>query len=276
MKRILLYPALVLLLCACGGSRKTVTTPSAIEVPASKYKDGKGIDRKLASRLEKEARTWIGTKYKYGGETKRGTDCSGMVMSVFRDVAKIKLPRSSAEQQKFCKPVKKDNIAPGDLVFFSSSKKGRVTHVGLYIGNGDFIHASSSKGVMISNLSQDYYVRHFHSAGRVPSLKTSGSNQAQQKEDKPRSIDKNESVPAAKKEVRREEIIPEKQAPVPTPAPIIVTETIRVVERIVDTVYIPAPNPPVSDKKTPVDTLKASTGNEADSIRASVRKAMKF
>lgn len=116
-----------------------------------------------------EARSWIGTPYVFGGTDKGlGTDCSGMVMTIYRNKAGVLLPRNSARQQEYCKPVKKKELVAGDLVFFSSSKGGgRVGHVGIYTGNGEFIHASSSRGVTVSRLDQKYFATHYHSAGRV-------------------------------------------------------------------------------------------------------------
>ncbi len=125
----------------------------------------------IAPKVVAEARNWIGTRYKYGGHSRKGTDCSGMTMQVFEDIAGIKLPRDSRSQQTFVEPLKRDELAPGDLVFFASRVGGsRVGHVGIYIGKGDFIHASTSKGVIISNLDETYYDRHYHSSGRVPGL----------------------------------------------------------------------------------------------------------
>lgn len=114
-----------------------------------------------------EAFSWIGTKYKYGGHSKSGTDCSGLVWEIYRSVMNVKLPRSSWEQQQYCKAVKESSLLPGDLVFFSMRKSGRVSHVGIYVGEGEMIHASESKGVIKSALNEAYYRRYYHSSGRV-------------------------------------------------------------------------------------------------------------
>lgn len=156
--------------CGSGKHARRVTRPDGVEVPAVVTGTTKGIDHKTAMALEREGRSWLGVKYKYGGDTKSGTDCSGFVKSVYLKVTSIKLPRSSAEQQAFCRHVDRRKLAPGDLVFFTSSRNGRVSHVGLFIGGGDFIHASTSRGVIVSNLSEKYYDSHYHSGGRVPSL----------------------------------------------------------------------------------------------------------
>lgn len=115
-----------------------------------------------------EARRWLGVKYRYGGESHSGTDCSGMVMKVFEKSCGKKLPRDSRSQQEFCRKINKNELIAGDLVFFSSKAGGsRVSHVGIYIGHYEFIHASTSKGVIVSSLDEPYYTRHYHSAGRV-------------------------------------------------------------------------------------------------------------
>lgn len=126
-------------------------------------------DKRISGELVKQARTWIGTPYSYGSNAKKkGTDCSGFTMSLFQDVANLKLPRNSAAQCEYCFNVPRNAMQPGDLVFFTSSTRGgKVTHVGLYIGDGKMIHASTSRGVIESGLDEKYYASHYHSAGRV-------------------------------------------------------------------------------------------------------------
>ena len=168
MKKIGVIIVLALFMTACSSHKKNVrTTPTTSGYSVTK-KEQQGINPEIANKLEQEARRWIGTKYKYGGQSRNGTDCSGLIMTVFQLVTGIKLPRDSRSQQEYCSQIGIKQLAPGDLVFFCTGSDGsRVNHVGLYIGNGDFIHSSTSKGVIISNLSQDYYLRHYHSAGRV-------------------------------------------------------------------------------------------------------------
>lgn len=119
-------------------------------------------------RLISEAERWLGTPYRYGGtERGRGADCSGMVMTVYKNALAIKLPRNSAQMQQWCTPLKDGyrKAMPGDLVFFAG-RRG-VNHVGIYVGGGKMIHSSSSKGVIVSSLDEPYFVKTFHSAGRV-------------------------------------------------------------------------------------------------------------
>lgn len=149
------------LLTGCGTPRQSTNRQAA-----SHY------DKKLTPAQErelvKEAKEWLGAKYRYGGHSRSGTDCSGMVMEVYRKVCGVKLPRSSREQCDFCEKIKRDELRSGDLVFFSTGKsKSTVSHVGLYIGNGEIIHASSSRGVIVSRLDERYFQRAYHSSGRV-------------------------------------------------------------------------------------------------------------
>lgn len=119
-------------------------------------------------KLVDEALTWLGTPYRYGGQDYNGTDCSGLTMEVYRKALGIKIPRSSREQQQYCQSIAKGALMIGDLVFFSTGKdKNRVSHVGLYVGDGKIVHASGSKGVIISNIGERYYASNYHSSGHV-------------------------------------------------------------------------------------------------------------
>lgn len=119
--------------------------------------------------LIKEAFEWLGTPYAYACDAKgKGTDCSGMTMRIYLDVLNVKLPRNSAKQAEACKEIKKEQLRPGDLVFFATGKDPkRISHVGIMISDREFIHASSSKGVQINSLESPYYTRTFIKAGRV-------------------------------------------------------------------------------------------------------------
>ena len=105
-----------------------------------------GVDINMEDnhKLYLEAADWIGVPYRGGGDSKRGADCSGLVYQVYR------------------------NLREGDLVFFTSSRsKNKVAHVGIYLKNGKFIHSSTSKGVIVSNLNENYYTKHWISGGRI-------------------------------------------------------------------------------------------------------------
>jgi probable lipoprotein NlpC len=117
------------------------------------------------------ARTFVGTPYKYGGTTRSGMDCSGLLMNSFKAID-MSLPRTSEAQSKIGMKVDKEELQPGDLVFFATGKKKReITHVGLVTDvrrkDVKFIHASSSLGVVETNLSAEYYQKAFRRARRV-------------------------------------------------------------------------------------------------------------
>ena len=120
-------------------------------------------------KLYKELKRWLGTPYAYAAHAcGEGTDCSGMVMEVYEKIYGVKLQRNSAKMLEVnCRIIDLDDLKEGDLVFFSTSGDGRVSHVGIYLKDNKFVHASSSRGVCVDDLRQNYYANHFHSAARV-------------------------------------------------------------------------------------------------------------
>lgn len=125
------------------------------------------FDNSAIENLIAEAGKWIGTPYRFGGEELSGADCSGFVMKLFESILGEKLPRSSREQRDYCSTVNRGEVMPGDLLFFATGNdRDRISHVGLYIGNDEIIHASSSRGVVISDLRSKYWREHYHSSGR--------------------------------------------------------------------------------------------------------------
>lgn len=126
----------------------------------------------IRHEIVKEALTWEGTPYKYASADKiQGTDCSGMVLRIYETVAQVKLPRNSGKQSEFCENIRIKDILPGDLVFFATGKDpSKVSHVGVMIDENHFIHASTSKGVVISDITTPYYQRTFICCGRVPGM----------------------------------------------------------------------------------------------------------
>jgi cell wall-associated NlpC family hydrolase len=114
-----------------------------------------------------EANRWLGVKYRKGGLDRAGIDCSGLTAHIYLAVAGIALPRTSQDQARCGKAVSRTELRPGDLLFFISLSAGVVDHAGLYLGDTQFVHASPSKGVVVSSLLQDYYARRYHSARRI-------------------------------------------------------------------------------------------------------------
>lgn len=131
----------------------------------------KNLDHKRRALLE-EAVTWLGTPYKYAGQEKGVcTDCSGFVMQVYLQALQVKIPRNSGMQAEFCRELRQKDVKEGDLVFFATgSDPQKVTHVGLMIDDIQFIHASSSKGVVISSMNNNWYASRLLKYGRVPCL----------------------------------------------------------------------------------------------------------
>lgn len=137
--------------------KSTGVTPSASAL------NGTAVSK---SQIVTEAKKYIGTPYVWGGTTTKGFDCSGYTQYVFKRCG-INLPRTTTEQYTVGTYVAKSNLQPGDLVFLQNTYREGISHVGIYIGDGKMIHASSSKGVVISDLSGSYYLQHYYGARRI-------------------------------------------------------------------------------------------------------------
>ena len=141
--------------------KSTGLTPSAAALKAP----GGGLSATRQAIVD-DAKRFLGTPYVWGGSTPNGFDCSGFVQYVLNRHG-ITLPRTTELQYKVGTYVAKSDLIPGDLVFLQNTYRAGVSHVGIYIGDGKMIHASSSKGVTISDLHNSYYTQHYHSARRV-------------------------------------------------------------------------------------------------------------
>ena len=108
---------------------------------------------------------WIGTPYHFGGSSRKGIDCSGFTKQLYSEVFNMDLERSSRDIFSMVTPVRKEDLQEGDLVFFKIHSR-RISHVGIYLGNNRFAHASS-RGVAISSLDDSYYRRYFYRGGRM-------------------------------------------------------------------------------------------------------------
>lgn len=120
--------------------------------------------------LFKTIEKWLGTRYRYGGATEKGIDCSAYAATIVHTVYGLVLPRTAREQFADCIRLEQSELLEGDLVFFNT--RGGISHVGIYLGNGYFTHASTSIGVTINNLSEAYWSKKFISGGRLTAGET--------------------------------------------------------------------------------------------------------
>lgn len=122
-------------------------------------------ERDTEHRLRAEVEEWRGTPYVIGGNSRSGIDCSGLVQTFYADLFDVDLPRTTEDQVRQGRAVAKDDLQTGDLVFFRPT--GRTRHVGIYLSDGAFAHASTSRGVTISHLDRSYWRRSYWTARRV-------------------------------------------------------------------------------------------------------------
>lgn len=121
----------------------------------------------VRAKLNAQLKQWKGTPYQYGGLDHRGIDCSGFVYRTFQERFGIQLPRSTSQQAKVGTEISRDELLPGDLVFFKTGRGESGLHVGIYDKKGQFIHASTSKGVMRSSLNNVYWNDAYWQARRL-------------------------------------------------------------------------------------------------------------
>ena len=166
MKQICLT-ILIITILSCGGGKKTASHKKnnyIIDKYAAILKTSKSEIKNI--KLYSFIDSWSGTKYKYGGLSKKGVDCSGFCNILFDQVYSKKIKRTTKELSKGINKKGKNKLKEGDLVFFNISKK-RNSHVGVYLKNKMFVHASSSKGVIISSLENPYYQKTYNKGGSL-------------------------------------------------------------------------------------------------------------
>ncbi|MFT4061481.1 MAG: NlpC/P60 family protein [Edaphocola sp.] len=145
-----------------NGNNANVETAEDRSLAIGKIRDGKKRNKSLYTFIEE----WYGTPYRFGGTSKIGIDCSAFTRQLYTDVYNLDLDRTSREQFQNALSVDRQQLREGDLVFFKIHSKN-ITHVGVYLYDGKFVHASVSQGVVISDLSDAYWSRYFAGAGRV-------------------------------------------------------------------------------------------------------------
>jgi cell wall-associated NlpC family hydrolase len=157
-----------LLLAACGHDEVRTPPRRGVQVPQHSWPQVRPENPEAANAVLMRAISLVGTPYRYGGNTPAGGfDCSGLVNYVFRDMLDLRLPRTSRELAAYQGPrIPTDRLAAADLVFFGSA--GAVSHVGIYVGEGRFVHAPSTGGtVRLDRLDGPYWRDHYSGAKRV-------------------------------------------------------------------------------------------------------------
>ena len=154
------------LLCGCGSA--PVRGPAATAAPSRDWGNVRPADPAAANAVLMRAISLVGTPYRYGGNTPQGGfDCSGLVNYVYRDMLDLRLPRTSRQLSEYQGPrIAPGELAPADLVFFGD--RGQVSHVGIYVGEGRFVHAPSTGGtVRLDRLDGAWWRDHYSGARRV-------------------------------------------------------------------------------------------------------------
>jgi murein DD-endopeptidase / murein LD-carboxypeptidase len=163
---------LALLLYSCKHKKELGTTSadkkSEHNLEAAHFREALGISSKemKESKLYKFVYDWHGVPYKYGGCQKTGVDCSCFADNLYAAVYGKRTARSASDIFKACDKIKLEEIQEGDLLFFKINGSS-ISHVGIYLRNNKFVHSSTSKGVIISDLNEAYYKKYFYTAGRL-------------------------------------------------------------------------------------------------------------
>ncbi len=155
-------------LTACSSNERTVSGPIKAKAGIFRTHHSTLSDPIMAiSSLSEQQHEWKGTRYRLGGNSKAGIDCSGFMQVTFRDLFGIDLPRTTSEQAKEGTRIDRDKIKTGDLVFFKTGRGPNGKHVGVYVKNGQFLHASTKGGVIYSDMNSPYWSKTFWQARRL-------------------------------------------------------------------------------------------------------------
>ncbi|MEO8795693.1 MAG: NlpC/P60 family protein [Daejeonella sp.] len=171
-KKIIVALLLIISCVSVEAQTSTKSTNTKIEDPdnlATEYFSqimGVALSATSNLKLYQFVYDWIGTPYRLGGGSKKGIDCSGFAYQLYNKVFNTVIGSNSRNIFSMVNPVSKDDLKEGDLVFFKIGSRS-ITHMGVYMGNNKFAHASSSKGVMISDLDEAYWRRYYYKGGRL-------------------------------------------------------------------------------------------------------------
>ena len=171
IEKIILFVLLIFLFSACSKKNIELTQTNLPYASASLQKtiiQNKQIKisiNKDSKKFKKFYKEWKGVKYKFGGNSKSGIDCSAFIQKAYKKTHNIKIPRTTLLQSKKGNRIRKSQLKLGDLVFFKTGKNSR--HVGIYMENGKFMHASTKKGVTISKLDNNYFNKHYWKSQRI-------------------------------------------------------------------------------------------------------------
>lgn len=121
----------------------------------------------IKGELTKAIESYLGVPYRWGGRTRQGMDCSGFVLKVYQKALNLNLPHSAKIMYRLGDSVPVKDLRFGDLVFFKNIESYGISHVGIYVGNNEFAHASTTQGVIISKLSEKYYRKRFVGVKRI-------------------------------------------------------------------------------------------------------------
>lgn len=169
-KQLLISIFVAAMLTACSSS-EDATSPS--QAKTSKifakptFKSSIADPIMAIASLSEHQRDWAGTRYRLGGSSRKGVDCSAFMQITFRDLFGIDLPRTTTEQSKEGTKISKSELQTGDLVFFKTGRGPNGKHVGVYVKDGQFLHASTKGGVIYSDLSSPYWSKTFWQARRL-------------------------------------------------------------------------------------------------------------
>lgn len=169
-KKALFCAAFALVLSACSSTEESARNAPfghAAKAAKTNYKGSLSDPIMAISSLSEHQHEWKGTRYRLGGSTKNGVDCSGFTQLTFRDLFGISLPRTTTEQANAGVKIAKSELRTGDLVFFKTGRGPNGKHVGIYVKNGQFLHASTKGGVIYSDLNSPYWSKTFWQARRL-------------------------------------------------------------------------------------------------------------